>query len=38
MLRREWEKKRSSEGDDPLSVIITNEEMGKLWAGENTQA
>lgn len=38
MLRREREKKKSSDGDDPLSVIIANEETGELWAGENTQA
>ena len=38
MLCREREKKGSSEGDDPLSVIIANEEMGELQAGENTQA
>lgn len=31
-------RKESAEGDDPLSVIIANEETGKLWAGENTQA
>lgn len=28
----------STEGDDPLSAIIANEETGKLWVEENTQA
>lgn len=38
ILCKEREKKGSSEGDDPLSVIIANEEMEELRAGENTQA
>lgn len=38
MLCREREKKGSSDGDDPLSVIIANEETGELRAGENTRA
>lgn len=37
MPQRE-EKERSSDGDDPLSVIIANKETGELRAGENTQA
>lgn len=38
MLCGEREKTGSSDGDDPLRVIITNEEKEELWAGENTQA
>lgn len=30
ILFREREKKGSAEGDDPLSVIIANEETGEL--------
>lgn len=35
---REEKDKGARKGDDPLSVIIANEETGKLRAGENTRA